>query len=148
MKAKRYQLHRWGNLLLLHAAIGGAPNIPPLPITLIIDTGAAYTILDPDILKAVGCDIAHPLQEVRILTVNGMVTAPIVTVPWLHCLGRKLLQWKVIAHPLPDEFKQKGYGLLGMDFLTRFGAVIHLGRGEIWLEGETEETSDIVLLDK
>lgn len=138
MKTRRYRLFRVGNLLAIQAAIGGKPDIPPLPVRLIVDTGAAYTIFHPDILKEIGCDLGHPIREVPLLTMNGIVTAPVVNVPWFHCLGQRISPWTVVAYPPPAGFIRYGVGLLGMDFLARFGAVIHIGRGEIWLEGETE----------
>lgn len=68
-----------------------------------------------------------------------MISAPVVTLSWLHCLGQRVSPWSVLVYPLPRGFR-KYYidGLLGMDFLTRFGAVIHVGRGEIWLEEAPE----------
>lgn len=54
MKRKHYQLSRMGKCLALRAAIGGKDDFPPLPVTLIVDTGAAYTVLCPEVLTATG----------------------------------------------------------------------------------------------
>lgn len=132
MTTRRYRLFRYRNLLVLHAAIGGSWQ--PRVIRMLLDTGAAYTMLPPEILEAVGCDLDHPAREVNILTVQGTVTAPVVVVPWLHCLGRRVSQWPVVAHSLPPGLREYAVGLLGMDFLTHFRAVIDIGHEEIWLE--------------
>ncbi|MCX7855011.1 MAG: retroviral-like aspartic protease family protein [Anaerolineae bacterium] len=133
MSVRRYRLFRQGYLLVLHSAIGG--DRQPRVVRMILDTGAGYTMLPPEILEAVGCDLRHPAREVNILTVQGIVTAPVVVVPWFHCLGRRVSQWPVVAHSLPSGLREYAVGLLGMDFLTRFQAVIDVGKGEIWLEG-------------
>lgn len=144
---RKYHLSRLrSGLLVLRAAVGGAGAV--VPVTLLIDTGATYTMMRPDILKRVGCDLDHPLQEISIVTAGGMLTAPMVAVPWFHCPGQRISSWKVVAHLLPTGIREHAAGLLGMDFLARFGAVIHTGRAEIWLEGEPETLSGIACSDK
>jgi len=128
---KPYRLHRQGNLLILRAAVGGMGGSVTV-LRLLLDTGASYTMLPVEVVEALGCDTHHPLRRVRIVAANGIIVAPVVSVPWLHCLGRRLEEWPVVAHTLPQGAFVDG--LLGMDFLTHFKATISVGTGEILYE--------------
>lgn len=123
-----YPLNRQGNLLVLRAAVGGADG-SVLVLRLLVDTGASYTMLPVEAVEALGCDTHHPLRRIRIITTDGIIVAPVVGVPWFHCLGRRLEQWPVVAHTLPSGVFVDG--LLGMDILTRFQATIDVGMGQV-----------------
>ena len=110
-------------LLLVRAAVGPEKGIP-IRLNLLLDTGARYTLLPVEIVRAVGCDIHRPLRRIPVMTAQGVIQAPIVEIPWFHCLGQRIEKWPVIAHTLPPESFVDG--LLGMDFLTRFQVTIVL----------------------
>jgi clan AA aspartic protease (TIGR02281 family) len=128
-----YQLQRQQNVLWLRAAVSSLNNTPLL-VRLLIDTGASYTVLPQKILQRVGCNLNKPIGNKKIVTANGAITVPIVTVPSFNCLGIKRVNYPVIALDLPaNSFTD---GLLGMDFLTEVKAVIDVGKGEIRLENQ------------
>ena len=125
MSTRHYRLSSFPQrkLLLVRAAVGPERGIP-IRLNLLLDTGARYTLLPVEIVRAVGCDIRSPLRRIPVMTAQGVIQAPIVEVPWFHCLGQRIEKWPVIAHTLPPESFVDG--LLGMDFLTCFQVTIVL----------------------
>jgi len=127
---KPYRVHRQGNLLILRAAVGGAGGSVVI-LRLLLDTGASYTMLPVEAVEALGCDTHHPLRRAHIIAANGVIVAPVVAVPWFHCLGQRIEEWPVVAHTLPPGAFVDG--LLGMDFLTQFQVTIAVGGAEVRL---------------
>ncbi len=127
-EGKSYRLFRQGRLLLLRAALGGR-NGSVVVARLAVDTGASYTMLPVEVVEALGCDTHHPLRTIRIVAANGIIVAPLVAVPWFHCLGQRIMDFPAIAHTLPGGTFVDG--LLGMDFLDHCQAVISVGEAEI-----------------
>jgi aspartyl protease family protein len=54
-----------------------------------------------------------------------------VAVTWFSCLGQRVENFSIVAHTLPATTFVDG--LLGMDFLTRFQAVISVREAQIRL---------------
>lgn len=125
---RTYRLAQRGNLLTLRAAVGGMKG-GVIVLRLLLDTGASYTVLPVEVVEASGCDTQHPLRRVRMIAATGVIVAPVVAVPWLHCLGRRVENFPVAAHTLPGSTFVDG--LLGMDFLARCAAVISVGEAEV-----------------
>ena len=98
-------------------------------VRLLVDTGSSYTILPVEVVEALGCDTHHPLRRVRMVAANGITVAPLVGVPWLHCLGERANNYPVIAHTLPSGAFVAG--VLGMDFLCACKASISTHDGRI-----------------
>jgi predicted aspartyl protease len=94
-----------------------------------VDTGAAFSLLSPAILRAIGIDPLQAVMHQRIATANGYVVAPVATIPRLECLGQRFDQYRVLAHALP--FGSALNGVLGMDFLERFPLRFDLDLGVI-----------------
>jgi clan AA aspartic protease (TIGR02281 family) len=128
---KIYRCNRQQNVLWLRVAVGRSGDAPLL-IRLLVDTGASYTVLPTRVLQRVGCNLDETLEKKKIVTANGTIDVPIVTVPWFNCLGIKRENYPVVALDLPvSSFTD---GLLGMDFLREVGAVIDVANAEIRLE--------------
>ena len=131
MSKKIYRCNRQQNVLWLRAAIGKSEDVPIL-VRLLVDTGASYTVLPTRVLKRIGCNLDQPAKRNKIVTANGAINVPIVTLPWFNCLGIKRENYPVLALDLPaSSFTD---GLLGIDFLREVGAVIDVANGEIRLE--------------
>ena len=124
---RRYQLHRRRGLWFTNAAIYGPTGV--VVVELLVDTGAAFSLLSPAILRAVGIDPAQARAQQRIATASGYVVAPVVTIPRLQCLGQHCNQCQALAHALP--FGSSINGVLGMDFLERFPLQFELDLGVI-----------------
>jgi predicted aspartyl protease len=130
MNPSIYSVRRTGNLFIVKASIGRF-NAPPSVLQLLIDTGATQTSLPIEFLKDIGCSIDSQTPRRSILTGNGTINAAIVPIPWLNCLGQRLEDFPVLALQIPVS--RYINGILGMDFLTRFQAIIDIGKGQITL---------------
>lgn len=85
-------------------------------VALLIDTGAAMTILDARVLASLGYDLAGPQAYFR--TANGVIEAPVVTLLRLSLGGSGINQLPVGALNL--DMPTGIDGLLGMNFLRHF----------------------------
>ena len=112
------------NLLCTPAMIGGLQKKNHRRAKLLVDTGASFTMLPVQLLEYSGYDIKHPIREENIVTGKGTIKAPVVIVSWFNCLGRTIKNFEVIAYNIPANLRVDG--LLGMDFLRYFRAVILL----------------------
>ena len=130
-RKKIYHVKRQQNVLWLRAAVGQDRDTP-LIIRLLIDTGASYTVLPIPILERIGCDLNRIKQTKKIVTANGVITVPIVAIPWFSCLGIKRENFPVVALNLPSNSFTDG--LLGMDFLREVKAIINVAKAEIQLD--------------
>ena len=139
MKNKEYRLEclpcknlldpqRRVNLLLVRAGIG-AKGILPIFVPLLVDSGATYTTLPVPLLQSVGCDLKHPINQISIVTGNGQIQCPVVTVSWFNCLGHTKKNFPVVGHTLRRSIGWQG--ILGMDFLEASQGVISFAEGKI-----------------
>ncbi len=123
----RYALTFTRNLALGRAAVCRAQAVRV--VKLIVDTGAAMTMLSWEILEGVGYDHAGTKERGRLVTVSGVELAPRITVERSYCLGADVRDLPVVCHDLP--FAHYADGLPGMDFLRRFDVAIRPRRGII-----------------
>ena len=100
MSRRFYPLEDRKNFLLVKAAVGSLDNRSKV-VKLLVDTGANYTVLPPDLLIELGCDLNKPNRIISIAAAGGMVQVPIVRVPWFNCLGQRVESFPVIALKLP-----------------------------------------------
>ena len=132
MSRRFYPLEDRKNFLLVKAAVGSLDNRSKV-VKLLVDTGANYTVLPPDLLIELGCDLNKPNRIISIAAAGGMVQVPIVRVPWFNCIGQRVESFPVIALKLPAAAAIDG--LLGMDFLKLQGAIIDIKRSRVEIEG-------------
>ena len=123
----RYAVAFFRNLALVRAAVRRAQDVRV--VKLIVDTGAAMTVLSWEILEGLGYDPAGTRQRVRLVTVSGFALAPRITVESFHCLGKEIQDLPVVCHDLP--FARYADGLLGINFLRRFDVAIYPQHGVI-----------------
>lgn len=91
-------------------------------VRVILDTGATYTMICPETLEEVGCNLAKPVKELSITTASGIETAPFYLVNALDVLGHRIEGIEVASHKLPERVPSDG--LLGLNVLKHFN--VHL----------------------
>lgn len=128
---KVYRLLPYGrNLLAVQATIGGNNGeANEYRVRLLVDTGASYTILPIKTLEDLGYDPRNPVRRPEIFTGQGRIYVPVINVCWFNCVGQFIENFDVFARDIPANLRIDG--LLGMDFLTRFQAVISVGDAKI-----------------
>lgn len=127
---KVYRLLRYGqNLLAVQATVGSREGGDFVRVRLLVDTGSSFTILPVQVLQNMGYDTRNPLRRQELVTGQGRIYAPVINVCWFNCVGQFIENFDVFAHDIPPNLRIDG--LLGMDFLTRFQAVISVGDAEI-----------------
>ncbi|MEG4865475.1 MULTISPECIES: retropepsin-like aspartic protease family protein [unclassified Microcoleus] len=127
---KVYRLLRYGqNLLAVQATVGSREGGDFVRVRLLVDTGSSFTILPVQVLQNLGYDTGNPLRRQELVTGQGRIYIPVINVSWFNCVGKLIENFDVVAHDIPPNIRIDG--LLGMDFLTRFQAVISVGNAEI-----------------
>ncbi len=110
-------------------AAATGPNGGAVVMRLLVDTGASYTIVPVEAVERIGCDTHHPLDTIRIVAANGIMISPVVKLARFRSLGVELANLPVVAHTLPSGTYVDG--LLGMDVLSRLGAVLDVARAVV-----------------
>ncbi|MBD3646736.1 MAG: clan AA aspartic protease, partial [Pseudomonadales bacterium] len=99
-------------------------------IHLLVDTGAAMTIIDEALLSGSGYALANRRQE-YFATAGGVVTAPVLTVGHLALGNAGISELPVGALPLGIDGID---GLLGMNFLRHYEFRIDQGEQVLYLD--------------
>lgn len=133
-KPRVYRVNRWGDLLWLRIAVGNQDGSSIVKVRLLIDTGASFTTLPTRVLQLVGCELEQPLRTQNITVASGIISAPVVAVPWFNCLGQRIENFPVVAYTIPTNAFVDG--LLGIDFLRRYRAIINVAEVEIRLTND------------
>ncbi len=96
-------------------------------INLILDTGASFTMISPEILVRIGLDPAEALHKSTIATASGVEFVAFVKLPRLEVLGVKRSDIEICVHSLPATVPARG--LLGLNFLRHFDVHLNLPQG-------------------
>ena len=107
-------------VILVDATLRGITY--PHTIRLILDTGATFTMISPEILLRIGLDPAKSVKQRTICTASGIEYVPFLTVPFIKAFGVERKNIEVCAHALPTNIPARG--LLGLNFLGHFN--VHL----------------------
>jgi len=89
---------------------------------MILDTGAAYTMISWDIAKDIGYDPAGSLKRTSIVTANGIIEVPLLKVQKITVKDIAVKNVEVICHNIPEVVGIEG--LLGLSFLKEFRTLI------------------------
>lgn len=127
---KSYRVQRQGNLLWVRGAVGGNDG-SVIVVRLLVDTGSSFTVLPTRVIESLGCNLRKPLRSVATVGASGIINAPMVAVPWFNCLGQRIDNFPLLAYTIPAAAFFDG--LLGMDFLGRYQAIIAVANAEIRL---------------
>ncbi|MFH1029405.1 MAG: retropepsin-like aspartic protease [Pseudomonadota bacterium] len=105
-------------------------------IDMILDTGAAYTVVAWDVAKDIGYDPAVSPQRMPIVTANGVIEAPMITVDAVQVAELRVQNVEVICHDIPEIAGIEG--LLGLSFLRHFRTVVDYIEGNLEITGGTQ----------
>lgn len=81
--------------------------------TFVVDTGASYTVITPRLAAKLGIVVSDDAPRIAIRTANGVVHAPLVTIPSLSLGKVDLGQVQAVVHDLGDDLMLSG--LLGLN---------------------------------
>ncbi len=79
-----------------------------------VDTGATFTLIQPDILRSVGVEPRPDGPTLDIVTTSTTERSRMAPVVWLAALGVRRDRMLVVSHTLPLAVRLDG--LLGLDF--------------------------------
>lgn len=96
-------------------------------IDMILDTGAVYTIIAWDVAKDIRYDPAVSERRIPIVTANGVIEAPLITVESMELVEVKAEAVEVICHDIPEIAGIEG--LLGLSFLKYFRTLVDYPAG-------------------
>lgn len=99
--------------------------------TLLLDTGASMTVLDPSILRSLGYSLNG--QVATFSTANGTLRAPVIAIESLETGRAGVSSLRVGALVVDGEGID---GLLGMDYLSRFNFALDQDGGFLDLTSE------------
>lgn len=119
---------KFGSVIISARVSGPAGSAP---VRMVVDTGASYTMIRPDLLRAVGYDPSVSTSIQPMTTVSGTGSAPSLLVDSLEALGLKRSLVTVVAHALPPQARIDG--LLGLKFFRGLELNINFRKGEITL---------------
>ena len=91
-------------------------------IDVILDTGAVYTVIAWDVAKDIGYDPAVSVCRMPIITANGVIEAPLITVQSIKLADLQAQAVDVVCHDIPEIAGIEG--LLGLSFLQHFRTLI------------------------
>ena len=118
MSQTRFELSP-DRLIMVHATIHALDDSKHVTVDLILDTGASFTTINPDILSDLGYDLSDPnLRKIDFITASGITKAAIIAVSRLSVIGHTFEGMEVAASYLPVE--TYAHGLLGANFLSCF----------------------------
>jgi clan AA aspartic protease (TIGR02281 family) len=102
-------------------------------VDMILDTGAALTAISWSDLKLIGYDPAVAPERQEIITANGIIEVPKLTIDSITIKDVEVKDVEVICHDIPELAGIRG--LLGLSFLKHFRTVIDFNEGYIELSG-------------
>jgi clan AA aspartic protease (TIGR02281 family) len=82
--------------------------------TFIIDTGSSYTVITPRMAKKLGVEILPETPRVSIITANGIIQAPMVTLKNVMIGQVRVSEVQAVVQDLGHDLMLSG--LLGMNF--------------------------------
>ena len=102
-------------------------------IDMILDTGAVYTVIAWDVAKDIGYDPAVSERRMPIVTANGVIEAPLITVESIELVEIRAEAADVICHDIPEIAGIEG--LLGLSFLKHFRTLVDYLEGLLEITG-------------
>jgi predicted aspartyl protease len=121
-----------GDLILVRGYVWGAGAQRPKSLDLVVDTGAAETIITPDVLDELGYSARLGEERTVIRSAVGREEGYMIRVARFACLGHQQSDFRIHAHDLPDGWSIDG--LIGLSFLRLLNYEIRSQEGRILVE--------------
>ena len=96
-------------------------------VDMVLDTGAIYTAISWETAKDLGYDPAGSPERVPIITANGVIEVPKLSVKRVAFRELAAEEIEVICHDIPELAEIEG--LIGLSFLKHFRLVVDFKRG-------------------
>jgi len=120
------------DLIIVPGRVWG-PHGPALPLRLVLDTGAAETIIVPEALDELGYSArAHGDQITSLRSAVGQEQGYMIRVERFTCLGHQEKNYAIHAHDLPEGWGIEG--LIGLSFLRMLNYEVRSIEGRILVE--------------
>jgi len=112
-------------IILRRVEIHGPAGVREIDV--ILDTGAVYTVIAWDVAMDIGYDPAISRRRTPIVTANGVIEAPLITVERIRWGELEAEAVDVACHDIPELAGIEG--LLGISFLRHFRTLIDYTTG-------------------
>ncbi|MBI1883900.1 MAG: retropepsin-like domain-containing protein [Chlamydiae bacterium] len=76
-------------------------------IRMIVDTGATFTMIHPEPLSLIGCNLASQTEHKRITTASGLEYVPFITLNGIKTLGQEKATSSFVLIPCLQNFPLK-----------------------------------------
>lgn len=130
MKVTRFDPTR--DLIIVEGRVWGPQQRQRRPLRLVLDTGAAETIIVPEVLDELGYSPRDGEAITVLRSAVGHEQGYMIRVTRFECLGHQSSNFLVHAHDLPEGWNIEG--LIGLRFLRQFNYEIRSPEGRILVE--------------
>lgn len=120
------------DLIIVEGRIWGPRLRQRRPLRLVLDTGAAETIVIPEVLDELGYNPREGEAITVLRSAVGREQGYLIRVARLECLGHQSSNFLIHAHDLPEGWNIEG--LIGLRFLRQFNYEIRSPEGRILVE--------------
>ena len=117
-----------GDLIIVPGRIWGPRGEGPR-LNLVLDTGAAETVVIPDVLDELGYSAREGDQITVMRSAVGREQGYLIRIVRFACLGFQFSDFQVHAHDLPEGWGI--HGLVGLNFLRQFNYEIRSIEGRL-----------------
>jgi predicted aspartyl protease len=130
VKVTRFDPRR--DLIMLEGHVWGPRKDTERLLRLVLDTGAAETVIVPEILDELGYNPRHGEAITVMRSAVGREEGYMIRVTRFACLGHQASDFRVHAHDLPEGWGIEG--LIGLSFLRQLNYEIRSVEGRILVE--------------
>jgi predicted aspartyl protease len=127
VKVTRFDSKR--DLIIVKGRVWGPHQRQRRPLRLVLDTGAAETIVIPEVLDELGYNPRQGEAITVIRSAVGREEGYLIRVARFACLGHQASDFRVHAHDLPEGWGIEG--LIGLSFLRQLNYEIRSIEGRI-----------------
>lgn len=98
----------------------------------LIDTGAAFTVIPPEIADFLNLEVNRDYPRARLVTASGIIETPVKVLDRLEIADIRVEKLPVVLHKIPDPAPIKV--LLGMNFIEKVRLTVNGKDGKFDLQ--------------